>query len=88
MYGHHVHQAVYDRGVKLSGASVHLVNDEFDAGPIVLQRCVEINDVKSPDEIAERVLAIEHEIFPQAVKLLVEDKLIVDKLRVHILGDE
>jgi phosphoribosylglycinamide formyltransferase-1 len=88
MYGHHVHQAVYDRGVKISGASVHLVNEKFDAGPIVLQRCIEIEDVKSPAEIAKRVLAIEHEIFPQAVKLVIENKLVIDNLRVRILGEE
>ena len=87
MYGHHVHDAVFNRGVKFSGATVHLVNNEYDAGPIVLQKVVSIEDAKSPEEIAERVLKIEHEIFPQAVKLLVEDKLEVDGLRVKIRGE-
>ncbi len=87
MYGHHVHDAVFDRGVKFSGATVHLVNNEYDAGPIVLQKVVSIEDAKSPEEIAERVLKIEHEIFPQAVKLLVEDKLEIDGLRVKIRGE-
>lgn len=87
MYGHHVHDAVFTRGVKFSGATVHLVNNEYDAGPIVLQKVVSIEDAKSPEEIAERVLKIEHEIFPQAVKLLVEDKLEVDGLRVKIRGE-
>jgi phosphoribosylglycinamide formyltransferase-1 len=87
MYGHHVHDAVYARGVKLSGATVHLVNNEYDAGPIVIQKSVSIENVTSAEEIAERVLRIEHEIFPLAVKLLVEDRLVVDKLRVQIKGE-
>lgn len=87
MYGHHVHQAVYDRGVKLSGATVHLVNNEYDAGPVVLQKSVSLDDVSSPDDIAQRVLEIEHRIFPEAVKLLVEDRLIIKKLRVSIKGE-
>ena len=87
MYGHHVHEAVYKRGVKLSGATVHLVNNEYDAGPIVLQKAVSIEDASSGDEISKRVLEIEHEIFPHAVKLLVEDRLDVNGLRVTIKGE-
>lgn len=88
MYGHHVHDAVYTRGVKLSGATVHLVNNEYDAGPIVLQKAVSVEDAQSGEEIAKRVLEIEHEIFPQAVKLLVEDRLEVNGLRVSIKRKE
>ena len=87
MYGHHVHEAVFNRGVKLSGATVHLVNNEYDAGPIVLQKSVSIEHAQNPAEIAEIVLKIEHEIFPEAVKLLVENRLKVDKQRVQIIGD-
>jgi phosphoribosylglycinamide formyltransferase-1 len=88
MYGHHVHDAVYERGVKVSGATVHLVNNEYDAGPIVLQKSISIKGAQNAEEIAKRVLKIEHEIFPQAVKLLVEDQLKVEKLRVTIKGEE
>ncbi len=87
MYGHHVHEAVFNRGVKLSGATVHLVNNEYDAGPIVLQKSVSIEDAISDEEIAKRVLKIEHEIFPQAVKLLIEDRLEVNGVRVTIKGE-
>jgi phosphoribosylglycinamide formyltransferase-1 len=87
MYGSHVHQAVYERGVKVSGVTVHLVNNEYDAGPIVLQRCVAIDSAQSPEEIANRVLEIEHEIFPQAIKLMVEENLKVNGSRVQILGE-
>ena len=88
MYGHHVHEAVFNRGVKLSGATVHLVNNEYDAGPIVLQKSVSIEDAISDEEIAKRVLKIEHEIFPQAVKLLIEDRLEVNGVRVTIKGEQ
>lgn len=84
MYGHHVHEAVFERGVKYSGVTIHLVNNEYDAGPIVLQEPVDIRDVTSPDEIAGRVLQTEHQLFPQAVKLLVEERLEVKGSRVRI----
>lgn len=87
MYGHHVHEAVFNCGVKLSGATVHLVNSEFDDGPIVMQKSVDITAVKSPEEIAAKVLEIEHEIFSEAVKLMVENKLQLSGNRVEILGD-
>jgi len=87
MYGHHVHQAVFDRGVKYSGVTIHLVNKEYDAGPIVLQEVVSVDGASSADEIAEKVLAVEHRIFPEAVKLLVEDRLVVNGSRVRIKGD-
>ncbi len=87
MYGHHVHESVFNRGVKLSGATIHLVNTEYDAGPIVMQKSVDITSVKSPEEIASKVLEIEHEIFPEAVKLLVENRLRLAGNRVEILGE-
>lgn len=87
MYGHHVHEAAFQRGVKLSGATVHLVNSEYDAGPIVMQESVDISAAASADEIAAMVLKIEHKIFPIAVKLLVEERLQVSGQRVIITGD-
>jgi phosphoribosylglycinamide formyltransferase-1 len=86
MYGHHVHLAVFNRGVKYSGVTVHLVNREYDAGPIVLQKTVSIEDAQSPEEIAARVLEVEHQIFPEAIKLLVEERLEIAGLRVRIKG--
>ena len=87
MYGHHVHEAVFSRGVKISGATVHLVNTEYDAGPIVMQKSVDISTVQSPEEIAARFLHIEHDIFPEAVKLMVENRLKISGHRVEILGE-
>jgi formyltetrahydrofolate-dependent phosphoribosylglycinamide formyltransferase len=88
MYGHHVHEAVFASGARVSGVTVHLVNNEYDAGPIVLQTAVSIDDVRSPDEIADRVLAVEHKIYSEAVKLLVEERLQILGKRVFITGKD
>jgi phosphoribosylglycinamide formyltransferase-1 len=87
MYGHHVHDAVFNHGVKVSGATVHLVNNEYDDGPIVVQKSIDISNLKSPEEIASTVLKIEHEIYPRAVKYLVEDRVRVHGRRVEIIGE-
>lgn len=84
MYGMRVHQAVFDAGVKVSGVTVHLVNNEYDAGPIVLQRAVDIRECRSPEEIARKVLAQEHRAFPEALKLLLENEYRVEGRRVII----
>ena len=67
MYGERVHQAVFAAGEKESGASVHLVNENYDAGEIVSQQRVSIVDCHSPEEIAARVLKIEHQIYAPAI---------------------
>jgi len=69
-YGHHVHEAVKARGCTVSGCTVHFANEEYDAGPIVLQRCVALEDSDSPDEIAARVFAVECEVYPEAINLV------------------
>jgi len=84
MFGHNVHEAVFERGVKFSGVTIHLVNNEYDAGPIVLQKPVSIETASSPDDIARCVLEVEHELYPEAVKLLVEERLEIIGLRVRI----
>jgi phosphoribosylglycinamide formyltransferase-1 len=70
MYGHHVHEAVWRAGCRVSGATVHLVDEAFDRGPIVLQRAVDLRPEDGPAEIAARVLEIEHIIYPEALALL------------------
>ena len=57
-----------DHGVKVSGATVHLVTPELDAGPIVSQRTVPVLDDDTPDTLAARILAVEHEIYPEAIE--------------------
>jgi phosphoribosylglycinamide formyltransferase 1 len=85
MYGRNVHRAVIEAGVRWSGATVHLVDREYDTGPIVLQQIVPVEPDDSPETLAERVLEAEHVIYPLAVRLLAEDRLVVDGRRVRIL---
>lgn len=83
-YGMHVHEAVFKRGVKVSGATVHFVTGEVDGGPIILQRAVDISDLETPEDIQARVLEIEHEILPEAVALYSEGRVSVENERVKI----
>lgn len=71
-YGHHVHEAVWARGCTVSGCTVHFANEHYDAGPIVLQRCVALDDADSADDIAARVFALECEVYPDAINLVAE----------------
>lgn len=84
MYGLHVHEAVFKSGVKLSGVTVHLVNKEYDAGPIVLQKAVNIEDCNSPEEIAAKVLKEEHKAFPEAIKRLLGNDVVIEGRRIII----
>lgn len=69
MYGHHVHEAVIASGDKRSGATVHIVDEEYDRGPIVLQREVDVLPGDTPETLSGRVLAVEHELYPDAIRL-------------------
>ena len=71
-YGHHVHEAVKARGCTVSGCTVHFANAEYDAGPIVLQRCVPLDEHDNADDIAARVFAAECEAYPAAINLVDE----------------
>ncbi len=83
-YGEKVHQSAFDRGVKISGASVHFVDEVTDGGPIILQESVNIDFDDSPKQIQEKVLKIEHRILPLAIKLFAEGRLEVIDKRVKI----
>lgn len=85
MYGSHVHEAVIEYGVKFSGATVHFVNEEADAGPIILQETVPVLENDTPEELAARVLKTEHKILPEAVGLMADGKLKVEGRIVKIL---
>jgi phosphoribosylglycinamide formyltransferase-1 len=71
-YGMRVHRAVKERGVKVSGCTVHFANEVYDEGPIVVQKCVPLADDDTPHDIAARVFVAECEAFPEAVNLVVE----------------
>jgi phosphoribosylglycinamide formyltransferase-1 len=68
MYGHHVHEAVIKAGAKKSGATVHWVTEGVDAGPILLQQEVDVLPADTPDTLAARVLEVEHQLYPKALK--------------------
>ena len=74
-YGMRVHEAVYRAGVKWSGATVHFVSDVVDGGAILLQEVVPVLEAEGPEEIAEKVLEVEHRILPFAVKACLEDRV-------------
>ena len=85
-YGIHVHEKAFERGVKVSGATVHFVSKEVDGGPIILQQAIDVSSAKSPSEMQEMILLnVEHKILPLAVKLYCEGKLKVNNERVEIL---
>ena len=85
MYGKHVHEAVIDYGVKYSGATVHFVNEEADAGPIIMQETVPVLENDTPETLAARVLETEHILLPKAVALMADGKLRVEGRTVRIL---
>jgi len=84
MYGINVHRAVFESSAQVSGATVHFVDETFDTGRIIAQRCVDISDTKSPEEIAERVLKIEHQILPEVIEKIALGKVFVDNNRVRV----
>ncbi|VAX16098.1 Phosphoribosylglycinamide formyltransferase [hydrothermal vent metagenome] len=84
MYGINVHRAVFNRSCQVSGATIHFVDKIYDNGKIIAQETVDISDVQSPEEIAERVLKVEHKILPKVIKKFAENKVIVKGNRVII----
>jgi formyltetrahydrofolate-dependent phosphoribosylglycinamide formyltransferase len=83
-YGRRVHEAVLAAGVKLTGATVHFVDAEYDHGPIVLQRAVPVLDDDTPETLAARVQAVERELVPEAVRLFAAGRLALEGRRVRI----
>lgn len=77
MYGRHVHEAVLASGMKVSGATVHIVDEEYDHGPIVLQRTVEVTNDETPESLAAKVLEIEHEIYPEVLRAIAEHRMYI-----------
>jgi phosphoribosylglycinamide formyltransferase-1 len=84
MYGHFVHEAVLRHGCRVTGATVHFVDNEYDHGPIVLQKAVEVLADDTPDSLAERVQGAEREIYPEAVRLFAAGRLRIEGRRVRI----
>ena len=70
MYGHHVHQAVFDNKEKESGPTIHYVNEQYDEGNIILQARCPLNPADQPEDIARKVLNLEHQVYPVAVEMV------------------
>ena len=84
-YGLHVHEAALEKGVKVSGATVHIVTPECDAGPIILQKAVAVREDDTPETLQRRIMEeAEWHILPEAVKLFCEDRLDVRDNKVYI----
>lgn len=84
MHGHHVHEAVVASGAKVSGCTVHFATNEYDAGPIIVQRTVPVAFEDTADELARRVFAAECEAYPEAISLFGAGRLVVDGRRVRV----
>lgn len=85
MYGRRVHEAVLDYGAKISGATVHLVDEEYDHGPIVLQRAVFVRSDDTPEILEHRVHAVEHDLYTDTVRLFAQDRIRISGRRIRIL---
>jgi phosphoribosylglycinamide formyltransferase-1 len=85
MYGRRVHEAVLAYGAKVSGCTVHFADDEYDHGPIILQRPVPVHDDDTPESLASRVFVQECEAYPEAIRLYAAGRLVVEGRRVRIL---
>lgn len=84
MYGTHVHEAVLEYGVHWTGATVHLVDEEYDHGPIVLQEPVPVHPDDTPQTLADRVKSVEHRLYPEALRLFAQDRVRFDGRTVRL----
>ena len=87
MYGAHVHEAVLARGVKVSGCTVHFVDETPDGGPIILQAVVHVRDDDSVESLAARIAEVEHRLYPLAIRLFAEGRLHTHGKHVQIARD-
>ena len=84
-YGLHVHEEALKKGVKVSGATVHFVTAECDAGPIILQKSVEVMDDDTPETLQKRIMEqVEWKILPKAVQLFCDDKIVIENGKTYI----
>ena len=84
MYGHHVHEAVLKHGEKVSGCTVHLVDDQYDHGPIIAQRTVDVRADDTPATLAVRVFELECELYPEVIRAIVEGRVSIDGRQLRI----
>lgn len=87
MYGHHVHEAAIKRGVKVTGVTVHFVDEQYDCGPIILQSVVPVEEDDTAETLGARVLPVEHRTYTDAIALFADGRLQVDGCKVRILPE-
>lgn len=88
MYGHRVHEAVLGAGVKVTGVTVHFVDNQYDAGPIVWQQPVPVFDDDTPETLADRVFEVEKEAYPQVLRLLAANRIQLEGCKVRIASSK
>lgn len=84
LYGNRVHRAVIASGAKISGCTVHFADEQYDQGPIILQKAVPVEDNDTVETLAARVFAAECELYPKAIQLYAENRLEIKNQRVNI----
>lgn len=84
-WGDRVHRAVLDSGMRVSGCTVHFVDERYDAGPIILQRCVPVLEDDTPETLGARVFAEERRLYPEAIRLFAAGRLRIEGKRVRVL---
>ena len=85
LYGERVHRAVLEYGAKVTGATIHYCDEQYDSGPIILQQAIDVREDDTPATLAERVAAVEYELYPRAVQLHAQGRLVIEGRRVRIL---
>ena len=79
MYGHHVHEAVLAAGDAQTGCTIHYCDDEYDTGPIIVQRTCDVHDGDTPDALADRVFEQECVAYPEAIRMIIEGSVSFDR---------
>jgi phosphoribosylglycinamide formyltransferase-1 len=82
--GLHAQRQAVESGVKVSGCTVHFVDEGVDSGPIILQKAVEVSDDDTEESLAEEILKEEHQVYSQAIQLFCQDRLIIKGRKVFI----
>ncbi|MBA1341721.1 MAG: Phosphoribosylglycinamide formyltransferase [ANME-2 cluster archaeon] len=83
--GLHAQQQAFEQGVKVSGCTVHFVDEGVDTGPIIIQKCVPVLEDDTQETLASRILEQEHRIFPEAVRLFIRGKLNIEGHKVRVV---
>lgn len=84
MYGIHVHEAVLQAGETETGVTIHFIDEKYDNGPVIMQQKIQVIGSESPEELQQKVLKIEYQLYPHVVKLLCEDKIKIKNNKVII----